>query len=332
MQDILITITSAIFGLALLLLLASLRLFRRSRKDVFWRRRREAGQRGWRLFVAAFVLFIIGGLSCSATLITMWVAEDAESPSTSPTEVASSGQDLAASATPRADGSAPSSTPPPDADAGGPTATVPSPTLRPTTAAPPADAAPAPSDTSLPSPAPVATTPPAATSAPTTAATLTPQPTANPVVITVVVTATPAGLPTQTAFPTFTPMFTARPLVSSVTPASNAMITITALDDQISDAYTPIDPRDEFGSGTPRIYLFVSFNRMTKGALWRLNLYYEGELIEEKHYLWELESKGEGFFFFGDNNGFLPGEYEIRLYIGERDTPINTKSFVVTDE
>ena len=66
--DTLLYGAAGLFALAVLLFLISLRLFRRSRRDVFWRRRREAGQRGWRLFVLAFTLFVLSGVTCASTL------------------------------------------------------------------------------------------------------------------------------------------------------------------------------------------------------------------------------------------------------------------------
>ncbi|HEX3053978.1 MAG TPA: hypothetical protein VHP83_25210, partial [Aggregatilineaceae bacterium] len=69
-------ITVALLGLALLLMLLAMRLFRRSRTDVFWRRRREAGQRGWRLFLASIVILIASGFACAATALNAWLPNE----------------------------------------------------------------------------------------------------------------------------------------------------------------------------------------------------------------------------------------------------------------
>jgi hypothetical protein len=137
--------------------------------------------------------------------------------------------------------------------------------------------------------------------------------------------------PTETPFPTFTPNFTPPPVIASVTPRANAQIVILELDDQISDTYLPINPHRVFNSDTTRIYLFVRYSAMTEGVLWQRNLYRDGELVDENIDLWKLGDEGETFFFFGDSNGFLPGEYEIRLFIGDRKNPINTMPFTVID-
>src|SRR2546428_4660080 len=56
-----------LFGLALLTFFLSLRFFRKSRTDFYWRRRRSAGQRGWRLFVWSIILTLVSGLLCLVT-------------------------------------------------------------------------------------------------------------------------------------------------------------------------------------------------------------------------------------------------------------------------
>jgi hypothetical protein len=154
-------------------------------------------------------------------------------------------------------------------------------------------------------------------------------PTLTPSPVVIVVTTTPAPSPTGSVFPTFTPNVT--PLVSSVTPQANARLSITALDDQISDTYTPVDPRTQFASTTTRIYLFVAYNHMAQGSMWRLNLYREGAVVESNSYVWRAEESGETYFFFGNDSGFTPGNYEIRLFIGENTSPTSTKRFTVVE-
>ncbi len=143
------------------------------------------------------------------------------------------------------------------------------------------------------------------------------------------ITTTPVSTPTETPFPTYTPLAT--PLVSDVTPLPNAMIRITALDDQISDALTPVNPRGAFRAGTTRIYLFVEFTGMAQGVLWKRELYRDGQKIDGNSYLWGLETDGTGYFFFGDDSGFPPGDYEIRLYIGSDEDPVNIASFAIVE-
>jgi len=269
-QNALPTITIAMLGLALLLFLLSLRLFRRSRTDVYWRRRREAGQRGWRIFVLAFTLTILGSVSCILTLLVGVWEEDNPAPTS--TQVITV-QDRTTSPAPTVDGT--SNAPTPDN-----ATTV----------------------EQIPTPTP-----------------------STPVFV--VITATPDYTPTATPFPTFTLHFT--PIMSSVTPQPGAKLRITALDDQITDTLRPISPRTSFDAGTKRIYLFVEYSDMSEGVLWRRELYKDGVQLSAHSYLWGLERDGEGYFFFGQDTGFEPGNYEIRLYIGETTTPASVMPFTI---
>jgi len=268
-------LTGATLGLGLLLFLVSLRFFRRSRTDVYWRRRRDAGQRGWRIFVLSFVLFLVGGLSCLVTAFVYLVTNDDAEPTR---------------ATVQNSASAPTTTPTFDTTLAPTDETIPAPTV---------------SDNQLPND----TTP------------------ATPVIV--IITATPAYTPTETPFPTFTPRVT--PPVSHVTPRPDASLRITALDSEISDSLTPVNPRSTFAAGINRIYLFVEFQGMTEGVLWKRHLYHDGELIDGGSYLWGLEISGTTYFFFGNDSGFPPGNYEIRLHINEVPTPAASMSFVITE-
>lgn len=275
-QNTLLYTTGAIFGLALILFVISVRLFRRSRRDVFWRRRREAGQRGWRLLLVSIFLLIVSGLFCGVTGLASWMSEDDATDTPSSTSVAELSPAV--------------SELPPSIAVG---------------------QSPSPTDFQTP-------VPPTPTESPS------PVPT-----VVVIITATPQHTPTETLFATFTPYVT--PPVSNVTPEPGARITITALDDQISDSLMPLNPRSVFNIGTTRIYLFVRFRTMTPGVLWKRYLYHEGERVDGGEYLWGSQTNGESYFFFGNENGFPPGEYEIRLFIGESETPVSVMPFEITE-
>lgn len=283
LQDILLYSTGVFFVLALLILLISLRLFRRSRRDVFWRRRREAGQRGWRLFLLASALLVFSAAACVSSFLLSIFSEE---PEPTMTNVALSDTDRTA--------------PVVDLETASETDVLPSPT--------PGEGEGMPSST------------PTESSA---------SPTPVPTVVVIITATPPSTTPTNTPFATFTPQVT--PLVSSVTPGPNASLTITALDSQISDAFTPVEPRTQFRAGVTRLYLFVDFRDMRQGALWRRELYRDGELVDGNAYLWGSESDGSSYFFFGSDSGFMPGSYEIRLYIGEGGAPVDVAAFTVVE-
>ncbi|GAB4418340.1 MAG: hypothetical protein Kow00106_14320 [Anaerolineae bacterium] len=75
-QNLLPYVTGGLFGLALLLFAIAFRLFQRSRTDTYWRRRREAGQRGWRLFVLASIMVIFSAVTCVSMLAISVLGED----------------------------------------------------------------------------------------------------------------------------------------------------------------------------------------------------------------------------------------------------------------
>lgn len=302
-QDTLLYAAGGLFALAALLLVVSLRLFRRSRRDVFWRRRREAGQRGWRLFLIAFVLFTVSGITCASTLVISAMRKEASPDETPVTALATGHTPLAV---------------PTQAIAAldSVTATTPADTL--VTPAAPAGIA---------SPTGPGVVPPSATATMPSAVlpTNTPLP---PETVVVIVIATPGNTPTHTPFPTYTP--NAPPLVAAVTPRPDARLQITALDDEVSATLAPVNPANSFPVGTERVYLFVAFENMTQGVLWRRELYRDDELVETSSYLWGLPTSGRTSFFVGSDPGFTPGRYEVRLYLDEAASPASHALFTIT--
>ena len=272
LTDALPYLTIALFGLALLAFLGALRLFRRSRTDAYWRRRREAGRRGLRLMTLAVVLGGLSGLMCAGTLAVSWFGEDEAAPTNTPT------------------------------------ALVPSPTASAVSTSPPSE------------------TPPTASPA----VTAPPLPTAPPETVVVVVTATPAATATPTPFPTFTQEAAPALTQTAATPAEgDGRLSITALDDRISDDLQPINPRVTFVAGTPRIYVFLRYAGMAQGVPWRRALYRDGELLESTEYTWGQDAQGTTYFFFGSAEGFAEGSYEVRVFVGNDPAPAATATFSV---
>ncbi len=300
-------LAALVLALALLFTLAALRQFSKSRTDSYWRRRREAGQRGWRLLVTSVFLMLTSGMVCSISGVAGLV--------------------LRAQITPTAIVIVPTQTAVPTLSP------TPLPTLTPTIF--------------VPTSAPLATDPPTETSTPLPTATLTPSLTLTPRdTATALSTNTPVTrLPVFTTIseptvtiPTPTPS-TPTPksaaalvlpsLQSSVTPASNARLTITALDHQISGTLGPVNPATVFAPGFTRLYYFVNFANMQSGVVWRGVLILNGSIIQRYERLWGTAQNGSGYFFFGQENGFQAGSYEIWLYLGDTPNPIATAAFRV---
>jgi hypothetical protein len=104
---------------------------------------------------------------------------------------------------------------------------------------------------------------------------------------------------------------------------------IYALDTQISATYEPVNPSRTFQAGFTRLFFFVEFRSMERGVLWRRELIRDGVVIQQGQFLWGQDSTGRTFFFVGEESGFTAGQYELRLYIGESQSPEVTTPFVV---
>lgn len=153
-------------------------------------------------------------------------------------------------------------------------------------------------------------------------------------------TPTPSATETQPPTATLTPTQTVTlvavaalnqpTLSSSVTPLADSALVITALDTQIGPDGRAVASGTRFTTGFTRLYLFGTYLGMRNGILWRRELYYNGELLQAGVSLWGLGLSGEFYLFFGLPNGFPPGEYEVRLYVGGGNTPSDRRVFTVT--
>jgi hypothetical protein len=116
---------------------------------------------------------------------------------------------------------------------------------------------------------------------------------------------------------------------SSVTPSGNGSINITAISTQISGDFGPVNPATTFKAGFSRVYFFINFSGMQGGVLWRRELVFNDKVVQRLTYLWGREQDGSAYFFFGQEGGFKAGSYEIRLFIGESESPVAVSAFTV---
>ncbi|MBX3066738.1 MAG: hypothetical protein KF726_27405 [Anaerolineae bacterium] len=409
-------IALALLGIGVLAFLISLRSFSVSRSPTFWRRRRAAGQRGWRLFLLSVFFFVLSGATCGIGSIgsrivsqqfqETVVAVDYDAQTLvanyrALTETAASWTDTPAplpSLTPTVNPTATLAAPTEDTSA---TAVAlqqtldstfttmisqtltalpqtltavaisiaqQTPTVAPTEAATVeavtviTDSPIPPSETVAPTDQPTLTPTTTATEADTltptplppsatielSATPITPTITETPTItLTASETLTPTAsetptltfTPTQTQTPTISPTATEtlipvavapiQTLSSSITPSADARLRITALTVEISNDFKPINPAQEFAAGIRRLYFFVEFDAMQPGVIWRRELRLNDEVILQGTYLWGQLITGTTFFYFGQPGGFPAGNYEIRLYLGAGDTPIDAAAFIL---
>jgi hypothetical protein len=135
--------------------------------------------------------------------------------------------------------------------------------------------------------------------------------------------------PTLTPSATFETVLAITPPASRVTPRQGAAINITAASSGL-DSDGAVNPTTTFPAGTPRIYLTFTYRQMNDGITWTRILYRDGIQIQGGSYIWSLGENGESFFFFGSETGYPPGEYKIRLYLGEEE--VEAFDFTVTPE
>ncbi len=162
--------------------------------------------------------------------------------------------------------------------------------------------------TRTPEPAPSATRQPE-TAVPTAMPSTTPRPTLAPTRTGPASSPTPAGstlTPTATEFPLL-------PLPSDVTPPAGAELSIVAVDGSVSADLQPVNPDTVLRAGATRIYFWVAYRGLVDGVAWERYLLRDGRAIQGGAYLWNGGAEGTSLYFFGDAEGFEPGEYEIRL-------------------
>jgi hypothetical protein len=124
---------------------------------------------------------------------------------------------------------------------------------------------------------------------------------------------------TLTATATFESVLRLTPADSEQEPPRGATIELVAAASGITPDYAPLGQETQFAAGIQRIYFFVRFDNMANGLAWTRVLFREGVPIQGQSYRWAMGESGESYFFFGDANGYLPGRYEVRIFIGAEE-------------
>jgi hypothetical protein len=351
-QLIAIAPTAALVMLAAacLALLWSMALFRRSRSNVFWRQRRQSGQRGLRMLLLGLALSLVSAVSCVFGVAAPRLLPLVSTVTLIPTAAADAATQVLpvqpTTAVPPTASDTPSATPaPPTAPATASftiaaalttTLITATPTSTATvtlslipaslTATATRTAAATRSATPTRIAVPTQTGTPTASDTPSPTATRTPSATPS---LTSTATVTPTATLTPTPTETLIPLGRVSTLHSNVTPSPIARLTIVALDSQVSPEQKPVAPATVFPQGIRRIFFFVEFSNMRNGTIWRRELRYNGETLQDSDFLWGLQDSGTAYFFIGQPTGFAAGTYELRLYIGSSKTPMSTVVFTV---
>ncbi|MGB9870960.1 MAG: hypothetical protein ACPLYD_04800 [Anaerolineae bacterium] len=162
---------------------------------------------------------------------------------------------------------------------------------------------------------------PTAAVPPSPTATRTPSPSPSP---------TPLP-PTATPSPTPTPFYpmpdTARsPLPGAVPARPEARIAVETFALGVENG-RPVQPGSEFPAGDFRVYAFIRYEGMNRGATWTYGWYREGEYLDGNTCLWwtrlpdcpyMVGENGLTFLYYRRPGGYDPGTYEVRIWIEDR--------------
>jgi hypothetical protein len=108
-------------------------------------------------------------------------------------------------------------------------------------------------------------------------------------------------------------------IASSVTPPPGASLEITAIASGLGPGAIPLDPGNTFEAGITTIYVFFDHTNMPIGTSWSVVLLINGGVMLNESYAWDMSENGQGRYrFFEARDGWPPGNYEVRFYLGDR--------------
>lgn len=156
---------------------------------------------------------------------------------------------------------------------------------------------------------------------------LTPRPTDGPATLTPGSTPTATLSPTPSASSTPTPTPTATfdfvlsftPPPSTIQPQADAALAILQAAESVTADGTALNAGDAFPVGIQRLYFFVGYENLENGLVWSRVLYREDIPVQGGEYSWSQGASGSSYFFFGRDDGYPAGNYEIRLFLGEEE-------------
>ena len=155
-------------------------------------------------------------------------------------------------------------------------------------------------------PSPTVTLTPTVTQTPTI--TLTPTVTLTPTI-----TETPAVTPTP-----MMPAVISEGFTSQTTPNPNARFSDITFATSIDDDYQPNDPSISFENPLDIIYGSFSYDQMVTNSQWSALWFRDGEIVCIESFPWNGASGGFGYTECRlPAADWLPGEYEVQLFVGE---------------
>jgi hypothetical protein len=121
-----------------------------------------------------------------------------------------------------------------------------------------------------------------------------------------------SGSPPETMPPEVLALFE-----STVTPEHEATIGPITFTDGLDAQYLPLNPGTVFQNPVDHIYAIFSYDSMTPRVQWTALWYHDGNLVHFETVPWEGGSGGMAYSDWKqDTNIWLPGDYEVKIFIG----------------
>ncbi len=168
---------------------------------------------------------------------------------------------------------------------------------------------------------------------------ITPSPTITPTPTitgtpTITLTPTITGTPTITPTPTVTGTLTLPEGITvlfreTVTPRPDAVFSPIQVARRLDASNRAIDPSDTFENPIGRLYGAFTYDNLQDGVRWTAIWLHEGEIVCLETKPWDGGTGGFGFTEC-EPEVWLPGEYEIQMFVGE-EWKVSTRFTVVGD-
>ncbi len=147
---------------------------------------------------------------------------------------------------------------------------------------------------------------------------------------TATVTLTPSITPTPTI--TLTPSITATPSATStpeipdalmvlfretITPRPEAVFSPLEFSQRLDRLNRAIGPGEAFENPVPMLFGAFTYDALDDGIRWTALWYFGPEIVCSETKPWDGGTGGYGFTECAPLGGFQPGEYEVRMFLGE---------------
>lgn len=155
----------------------------------------------------------------------------------------------------------------------------------------------------------------------------TPEPTITP---TPTMTLTPSITPTSSITPTAsitpTPSATSTPEIpegltvlfrETITPRPEAVFSTIEISQSLDKLNRAIAPAVEFGNPTDTLFGAFTYDFLDDGVRWTAIWYLESQIVCSETKPWDGGTGGYGYTECQPLQGWLPGEYEVQMFLGE---------------